>query len=83
MIPYCSTTAGRISRLSGKAKIKIVFKPPHKVGQFMGSVEESLELEVLGIYRIPCSCGGCYTGQMGCTLPSDVRSNGEVYTWGR
>lgn len=61
-VPYCSTTAGRIAQLLGKTKIKIDFKPPHKVSQFMRSMKDSLGLGIPGICSKPLLLWGCYIG---------------------
>lgn len=43
----------------------------------LGSVKDDLGLRMLGVYKIPCICGLCYTGQTRCTILKQCKQHQE------
>ncbi|KAJ4435750.1 hypothetical protein ANN_18368 [Periplaneta americana] len=67
-IPCYGPISGKISRLLRKHEIKTIHKPPTKIQNLLRPVKDDLGLRTPGVYKIPCECGKCYIGQMGCTI---------------
>ena len=62
-VPYTQTTYGQLSRMLAKQNIKGVALPPRKISSYFPQVKDALGLRALGVYSIPCECGGVYIGQ--------------------
>jgi hypothetical protein len=70
-LPYVGTIFNRISRVLSRHNIKSVGLPSKEISNFLWPVKDPLELRTLGIYRIPCECGG----QTGCTVDTMLKEH--------
>lgn len=65
IMPFCGSIPNQIARQLQKWNAKMASRHLLKMGQYLGSVKESLELNVPGIYQIASPCVAGYIGQMG------------------
>ena len=55
ILPYIKGTTDRIGRILNKHNIRIIFKPPKKIGQTLRNPKDQrLPLSSAEIYKIPC-----------------------------
>lgn len=62
------SVSAEVGRLVKKVGFKPAFYSGIKIQQLLWRVNDSLGLWVLGVYRVLCSCGACYIGQLGRTV---------------
>ncbi|XP_015120759.1 uncharacterized protein LOC107043690 [Diachasma alloeum] len=66
VLPYLQGTTDRISKVLQKHDIRTIFKPPTKIGQMLPSTKDRRPpLSLPGVYKIPCSSGKVYIGEIG------------------
>ena len=64
--PYVKGTIDRIGRILNKYNIRTIFKPSKKIGQILRNPKDQrLSLSSAGVYKILCSCGQVYIGEIG------------------
>jgi hypothetical protein len=67
----------RIARVLSKKEIKTSFKPLETIKQSMRSVKDKLDPHNgKGIYKIECSCGKCYIGEIGRSFQVRIKEHG-------
>ena len=64
ILPYIKGTINRIGRILNKYNIRIIFKPPKKIGQILKNPKDQRPpLSSARVYKILCSCGQVYIGE--------------------
>jgi hypothetical protein len=65
-LPYIQGVTDKIAKILRKKEIKTSFKPHETIKQNMRSVKDKPDPHKgKGIYKIECSCGECYIGEIG------------------
>ena len=63
--PYVKGTTDRIGKILNKHNIRIIFKPPKKIGQILRNPKDQRPpLCSARVYKISCSCGQVYIGEI-------------------
>lgn len=63
VLPFCGSITNQTARKLWRWNIKTLSCTFLKLGQCLGSIKDSLSLNVPGIYKISCACGAAYIGQ--------------------
>jgi hypothetical protein len=65
-VPYIKGVRDRIFKALRKKEITTSFKPLVTIKQKTRSVKDTLDYhQYKGVYKVECSCGKCYTGEIG------------------
>lgn len=74
-----STITNQLSRLLHQRGRRTISRPHTKVKQMLQNLQESLGLQVPGVYKIPWACGALYIGQMGRSILVHQMNNKATY----
>jgi hypothetical protein len=74
-LPYHKSYSNKISRLLAKFNIMMVHIPRKMTIHMLRSVKDDLDLNVPGVYQIPCECGKVYVGQTGRSIETRCKEH--------
>jgi predicted GIY-YIG superfamily endonuclease len=76
-LPYIQGVTDRIAKVLRKKEIMTSFKPPETIKQKMRSVKDKLDHhKCKGVYKVECSCGKCYIGEIGRSFQIRIKEHG-------
>ena len=83
-LPYIQGVTDKMAKVLAKKKIRTSFKPLMTIKQRMKSVKDDPDhLQQKGVYKINCSCGDCYIGEIGRTFKIRFKELGADIRLGR
>jgi hypothetical protein len=76
-LPYIQGVTDKIAKILSKKEIKTSFKPHETIKQNLRSVKDKLDPhKSKGIYKIECSYGECYIGEIGRSFQTRIKEHG-------
>jgi hypothetical protein len=74
--PYIKGTTNQIGKILRSRNIMIAFTPMNTIRILVDSMKDSLDIRKLkGVYKIPCSYGKVYIGEIGQSLQVHLKEH--------
>ena len=76
ILSYIKETTNRINRILNKHNIRTIFKSSKKIGEILRNPKnQRLPLNSARVYKIPCSCGQVYIGEIGRMINLEIKEH--------